>query len=230
MSLVWYWKNSASHSIAQAGLSTSPKTYFFTPISCYHRMRSGFIFGSERQKHMLKNMGMYDELTTALQLISFCPSKDDIANIFHLIELFFVLLYDSISTSSSVNECRKEPFSIKGRLPDGIPPTTDALQLHIYRVIYQASYCWAQSLSKILSLSDPCEWGWKMEAKHYEIAWTSIPKDSKMCNELMNMTKVVKDVVNVFKYLFRVLHSVTVEAIVNVDYFSSLFLVSQKTV
>ena len=173
---------------------------------------------------------MYDELTIALQLISFCASKDDIANIFHLIELFFVLLYDSISPSSSVNECRKEPFSIKGRLPDGIPPTTDALQLHIYMVIYQASYCWAQSLSKILSLSDPCEWGWKMEAKHYEIAWTSIPKDSKMCNELMNMTKVVKDVVNVFKYLCCVLHSVTVEAIVNVDYFSSLFLVSQKTV
>ena len=57
MSLIWYWKNSALHSIAQAGLSTSPKTYFFTPISCYHRMRSGFIFGSERQKHMLKNMG-----------------------------------------------------------------------------------------------------------------------------------------------------------------------------
>ena len=96
-----------------------------------------------------------------------------------------MLLYDSISTSSSVNECRKEPFSKKGRLPDGIPPTTDALQLHIYRVIYQASYCWAQSLSKILSLSDPCEWGWKMEAKHYEIARTSIPEDSKMCNELI---------------------------------------------
>ena len=118
-------------------------------------------------------------------MISFCPSKDDIANIFHLIELFFVLLYDSISTSSSVNECRKEPFSKKGRLPDGIPPTTDALQLHIYRVIYQVSYCWAQSLSKIISLSDPCEWGWKMEAKHYEIAWTSIPEGSKMCNDLI---------------------------------------------
>ena len=43
-----------------------------------------------------------------------------------------------------------------------------------------------------------------------------------------NMTKVVKDVVNVLKHLFRALHSVTVEAIAKVDYFSSLFLVLQK--
>ena len=85
----------------------------------------------------------------------------------------------------SVNECRKKLFFKKGRLPDGIPPTTDALQLHIYRAIYQASYCWAQSLCKIPSLPNPCEWGWKMEDKHYETVWTSIPEASKMCNELI---------------------------------------------
>ena len=45
-----------------------------------------------------------------------------------------------------------------------------------------------------------------------------------------NMTKVVKDVVNVLKHLFRALHSVTVEVIAKVDYFSSLFLVLQKIV
>ena len=45
-----------------------------------------------------------------------------------------------------------------------------------------------------------------------------------------NKTKVVKYVVNVIKYLFRALHSVTVETILNVDYFSSLFLVLQEIV
>ena len=87
--------------------------------------------------------------------------------------------------SSSANKSTKELFSKKGRLLDGIPPTTDTLQLHIYRAIYQASYCWAQSLCKIPSLADPCEWGWKMEDKHYKIVWTSIPEASKMCNELI---------------------------------------------
>ena len=79
----------------------------------------------------------------------------------------------------------KSFFQKKGRLPDGIPPTANALKLHIYMAIYQASYCWAQSLSKIPSLPDPCEWGWKMEGKHYEIIWTSIPEASKMGNELI---------------------------------------------
>ena len=70
----------------------------------------------------------------------------------------------------------------KGRLPDGIHPTTDALQLHIYRAIYQASYCWAQSLCKIPSLSDPCEWGWKMEDKHCKIVRTSILEEVICCD------------------------------------------------
>ena len=45
-----------------------------------------------------------------------------------------------------------------------------------------------------------------------------------------NKAKVVKDVVNEIKYLFRALYSVTVETILNVNYFSSLFLVLQKIV
>ena len=51
----------------------------------------------------------------------------------------------------------KELLSKKGRLPEDIPPAADAVQFHIYRAIYQASYCWAQSLCKIPSLPDPCE-------------------------------------------------------------------------
>ena len=154
----------------------------FHAITGYNQVS---FFAAKGKKTCWKTWGKYDELTTAVQLVSFCPSKDDITTIFYLIERFVVLLYDSTSTSSSVKECRKELFSKKGRLPDGIKPTTDVLQLHIYRAIYQASYCWAQSLCKIPSLADPCEWGWKMEDKHYKIVWTSIPEASKMCNELI---------------------------------------------
>ena len=45
-----------------------------------------------------------------------------------------------------------------------------------------------------------------------------------------NMIEVVNNVVNVFKHLFHALHSLTVEAIMNDDYFSSLFLVLLKIV
>ena len=100
-------------------------------------------FAAKGKKTSWKTCRKYDEFTTALQLVSFCPSKDYIPNIFHLIESFVVLLYDSTSTSSSVKECRKDLLSKKGRLPDDIPPAADAVQFHIYRAIYQASYCWA---------------------------------------------------------------------------------------
>ena len=62
-----------------------------------------------------------------------------------------------------------------------------------------------------------------MEDKHYKIVMILFVVAA-------NMAKVVKDVVNVYKHLFRALHSVAVEAIVNVDYFPSLFLVLQKIV
>ena len=61
-------------------------------------------FAAKGKKICCKTWGKYDELTTARQLVSFCPSKDYMANIFHLIERFVVLLYDSTSTSSSVKE------------------------------------------------------------------------------------------------------------------------------
>ena len=85
MGLVWYWKNSALYSIARAGLLSSPKTYFFAPISCYHRIRFHFL-QQKAKRHAGKHWGKYDECTTASQLVSFYPSKVDIANIFHLSE------------------------------------------------------------------------------------------------------------------------------------------------
>ena len=143
-----------------------------------------------------------------------------------------MLLYNSTSTFSSVNECRKELFSKKGCLPDGIPPKTDALQLHIYREIYQASYCWAQSLCKISSLLYPCEWGWKINiTKLHGHPFRRLPKCvMNLFIVAANMTEVVKDDVNVFKHLFCALHYVTVKVIVNFHYFSSLFLVLHKIV
>ena len=61
-------------------------------------------FASKVKKICCETWGKYDELTTPRQLVSFCPSKDYMANIFHLIERFVVLLYNFTCTSSSVKE------------------------------------------------------------------------------------------------------------------------------
>ena len=73
---------------------------------------------------------------------------------------------------------------------------------------------------------------WKINiTKLYGHPFQRLPKCvMKLFVVAANMAKVVTDVVNVFKHLFCALHSVTVATIVNVDYFSSLFLVLQKIV
>ena len=121
------------------------------------------IFAGKGKKMTWKTWNQYDELTTALNEILICPSKEEVEVALPTIERFVVLLYDRTSVCKNVNECRKDLFARKGCLPDGIPPTIDALKLHIYRAVYQASSCWAQSLLKEATLPDPTEWGWRME-------------------------------------------------------------------
>ena len=53
------------------------------------------------------------------------------------IQRFVVLLYDRTSTSTTVNECRRNLFT-KGRLIHTIPPTEDALKQHIKRAMLQS--------------------------------------------------------------------------------------------
>ena len=113
MGLIWYWENSVLYSIAQAALLYLPKNTslpLFHAITGYNQVS---FFAAKGKKTCWKTWGKNDELTTALQLVSFCPSKDDIANIIHLIERFFVLLYDSTSPSSRANKTTEELFSKK---------------------------------------------------------------------------------------------------------------------
>ena len=65
------------------------------------------------------------------------------------------------------------------------PSILDALQIHLKRAVYQASFCWAQSLSKDAVLPDTNEWGWKTCDDGYDLFWTTIPEASKMCQELI---------------------------------------------
>ena len=99
---------------------------------------SFFVGRSKRASWKVWNK--FEDLTNALRLVSFCSSKEDIESILKVIEQFIVLLYDRTSICTDVNDCRKELFSKKGRPSDGIPPTQDALRLHIYRATYQAAY------------------------------------------------------------------------------------------
>ena len=139
-----------------------------------------------------------------------------------------MLLYNSTSTSSSVNKFRKELFSKKGRLPDDIPPTTVALELHIYRAIYQA-FLFSTTITHCrIHMNGARKWKINI-TKLYRHSFRRFPKCLMDLFVLAaNITMVVKNVVNVFKHLFCALDSITMEVVVNNDYFSSLFLILQK--
>ena len=142
-------------------------------------------FAGKGKKLCWKAWGRFEDLTEYMRSISCCPSKENVVSSFDQLQRYVVLLYDRTSLSKNVNACRKEMFSKKGRLPESIPPTLDALKLHILRAVYQASYCWAQSLFKEPTLPDPCDWGWTLSGENYETVWTTIPEASKICSELV---------------------------------------------
>ena len=76
------------------------------------------------------------------------------------LQRFLILLYDRKSQSTQVDHSRKLLFA-KGRQIDRIPPTEAALKEHVNRAVYQAGYCWGQTLVVNQELPSPGEWDWK---------------------------------------------------------------------
>lgn len=55
-----------------------------------------------------------------------------------VIQRFVILLYDRTSACVDVNQSRRELFTKKNRTVENIPPTLDALRLHIKRASLQS--------------------------------------------------------------------------------------------
>ena len=139
----------------------------------------------ERKKAAWNTWNHFGELTTSFSSMSLLLKLEDITNHSASIERFVVLLYDRTSTISAVNECRKDFFARKVRPLQGIPPTSDAVMQHLKRVLYQASYCWAQSLLANQELPDTCLWGSKNSKNGFEVQWMTLPEASESCHELI---------------------------------------------
>ena len=71
---------------------------------------------------------------------------------------FICMLYDK-STEYDINDLRFKLFSRKGISGEKLPPTLDALTLHLRRANYQC-YIWKSSCTPLLSLPGPNGNGW----------------------------------------------------------------------
>ena len=105
---------------------------------------------------------------------------------FKAIERYVILLYSRTSSHTSVNEARMEMYFQKTQNLERVPPTADALLLHIKRAIYQTGV-WATSLQPQQNLPSPSDFGWKRSdpTSHWEPHWISQGEASKECREFV---------------------------------------------
>lgn len=98
-------------------------------------------FRGKGKKTIFKIWKSFPEVTQTFLKISRNPFEaiNISSDIFKALERFTVLIYDKTSDSKSVNETRMNLFCKKSRNFENLPPTQDALFLHVLRAIYQSA-------------------------------------------------------------------------------------------
>ena len=83
-----------------------------------------------------------------------------------------VVLYGGASLElESVNEARKHLFAAKTKSLQNLPPTSDALELHTLRAIYQGGHIWGKADTIITDVPSAAHWGWTQQGE----VWTTQP-------------------------------------------------------
>ena len=89
-------------------------------------------------------------------------------DLFTVRETFVCQLYGS--KTNSINDCRYELFSVKGAQSDNLPPTQDALQMHVQRANYQAAV-WVRALQAKPVVPSSCGYGWEIVNDQLTMKW-----------------------------------------------------------
>ena len=117
----------------------------------------------------------FPDVTEALLALTIHPSEIS-PQCMAILQRFVILLYDSTSTKTTVNEALKQLFVHKGRQFDNIPPTESALKEHVKRTAYQAGHIWGQTLTPRPELPSPQDWGWNFDDGMWKPFWTTQPE------------------------------------------------------
>ena len=127
---------------------------------------------------------LYD--TKAFHDLSWLPQKEIVIERFDTIGKFIVAAYKG-DISSTIDVTRFDLFasSATGNLRE-IPPSRNALQMHVLRSAFQSGWVWGNTLS-----AENCplvsEWGWNMipEEDRLMLKWTehkNIPDHLQLAN------------------------------------------------
>ena len=101
------------------------------------------------------------------------------------VEQFVCMLYKSPHASSGVDGARHDLFQKGNKALEMLPPTSDALALHMSRANYQTKV-WLQSNKADVVVPDPEETGgWQVTARGLEVVWLRTPSVPSSCLELV---------------------------------------------
>ena len=92
------------------------------------------------------------------------PTKEDIDDIFPLLNKFTARLYQNNGEFQGVDSLRHLLIH-KGKSFDSMPPGSDSLKLKYYRAEYQRGHIWENMLAPIMNPPSPSEWVW-IETPH----------------------------------------------------------------
>ncbi|XP_077965911.1 uncharacterized protein LOC120340019 [Styela clava] len=92
---------------------------------------TSFFLGNGKKRAWTTWENLPDLTKMLLSLLKLEGTSDVPAQCMQMIERFIVLLYDRTSMLSKVIELRHHLFTIKGKMPENIPPTSNSLLQHI---------------------------------------------------------------------------------------------------
>jgi hypothetical protein len=94
----------------------------------------------------------------------------------------FVCMLYSNEPVNDIDHVRMKLFSQKTRDVERIPPTSDALDLHLKSSVFQASI-WTTAHMSMMPVNNPTDHGWKEENGKLIPIWTSLP----LANDVFNL-------------------------------------------
>ena len=127
-------------------------------IPCHHSMERG-------RNHVGISSNFILSSSLLLEYLSeISPIKEDIDDIFPLLNKFTARLYQNNGEFQGVDSLRHLLIH-KGKSFDSMPPGSDSLKLKSYRAEYQRGHIWENMLVPIMNPPSPSEWVW-IETPH----------------------------------------------------------------
>ena len=121
-----------------------------------------------------------DHLTTIFQQLTKCPNYEDVTDAQPLLQQFLVFVYLKNFETIDIDELRCNMFqNSSSKELRVLPPSKDALQLHVFRSAYQAGWIWGNSMSQ---LTPPLleSWGWRLHNGELKLRWKSFDTGSDL--------------------------------------------------